>query len=57
MGVSKPTIWQSYFEWLRLMVVHFEAIWTVANYTNDQGDKFDTAFRIVNPPYTTSKLL
>ncbi len=54
-GSSTPALWQSYLDWLRLMVVHFEAVWTLANCADD--DKFDTIFRIVYPPDVTSKML
>jgi len=30
--VGAPALWQSYLNWFRLMIVHFEAVWNLAEY-------------------------
>ena len=51
-------LWQSYFNWLRLMVVHFEAVWILNMHINDSNFQYNgAAIKILAPPRVSQVML
>ena len=55
---DKGSLSKSYGKWLRLMVVHFDAIEILVDFVNGVGKRFETiSIKILVPPTTDFKLL
>ena len=56
-AINAPTISQSYLNWLGLMVVHLEAVFSISNYIIRQNFQHDVVIRILKSPLVPDQLL